>query len=410
MQTTDQAESFARLPETIALIAGIALFLLLVYQIIPVLSPFLVLGAILFLLYPSRHHLYIRRIMWLSVFLFVVWFFNSLLGVLTPFIIAFLLAYILNPLVCLFERRSVPRWASSLAIIILLGALVLSLLVMLVPVVLSQSRGILGSISDAMKNGAEFVREGRLTEVLKQYGLPAEQFEDFISNELPARIDAVLKALVEGAFGFLTGVTSIVSHVVDAIIIPFIAFYLLKDFPMIADRLQSLVPVSRRNSVVSSLLKVDELLGKYLRGILLVAMIQAVGVTVGLAIIGVQFPLVLGVMSGILNLIPFVGFYLSLVVAAIVAVISGGSIIAKIIAVAVLYVGLNILENTVLGPKIVGEKLGMHPVLLILSLVVFGYFLGFVGLVIAVPATATILMFWRLRGEDSISQSSNVQS
>jgi predicted PurR-regulated permease PerM len=105
-------------------------------------------------------------------------------------------------------------------------------------------------------------------------------------------------------------------------------------------------------------------------------------------------------MTGVLNFIPYVGLLTSLIVASIVAVFSGGPVLFKVLAVIVLYLLQKLLEATVFGPKIVGSHVGLHPVLLILCLLVFGHFLGFVGMLIAVPATALLMALmreWELR-------------
>jgi predicted PurR-regulated permease PerM len=135
-----------------------------------------------------------------------------------------------------------------------------------------------------------------------------------------------------------------------------------------------------------------------------VAIIQGTIAAIGLWIIGVKYALVLGIMTGILDFIPYVGLITSLVVSCIVALFSGDPVLVKIAAVVILYLAQKLLEATVLGPKIIGTQVGVHPVLLILCLLVFGYFLGFVGLLIAVPATALILAAlneWELRRNEA---------
>ncbi len=106
---------------------------------------------------------------------------------------------------------------------------------------------------------------------------------------------------------------------------------------------------------------------------------------------GVRYPLVLGIMTGVLDFVPYVGLITSLVVSCVVAVFSGEPLALKVIAVIVMFLSQKVLEATVLAPKIVGSHVGLHPVLLILCLFVFGYFLGFIGLLIAVPATALLI-------------------
>jgi predicted PurR-regulated permease PerM len=105
----------------------------------------------------------------------------------------------------------------------------------------------------------------------------------------------------------------------------------------------------------------------------------------------VDYALVLGIMTGILDFIPYVGLIISLTVSCIVALMSGEPVFVKVVAVVILFLSQKLLEAVVLGPKIIGAKVGLHPVLLILSLLIFGYFLGFIGMLIAVPTTALLM-------------------
>ncbi|MBM2840104.1 MAG: hypothetical protein HW412_632 [Bacteroidetes bacterium] len=133
--------------ETTILALAAILLVALGYTINAIISPFVLIGAILYLLYPFRDVVLARRLMWLSLFVFLIWFLYSLLGLLTPFIVAFLLAYILNPLVTRFEAKNIPRWASSLALVILMiGVAVLAVLFVIPPAV-QQFQGIINGVA-----------------------------------------------------------------------------------------------------------------------------------------------------------------------------------------------------------------------------------------------------------------------
>lgn len=410
MQTDPSGgEKFQSAAAVLILAAGIVLFFLLLYFIRPALSPVLVGVAFVLLLHPFRNYPFVRRIIWLGVLMFGAWLVITLSSVLTPFVLAFLLAYVFNPLVSYLEGRKVARWASSLGILVILLGGAAAMFVILVPIIIGQFQGILASISAFVTVSVEEVKSGRLFAFLAQAGIPVAQLQEIVSRELPSRLDVLLKSLLEGAFSFFTGLTAVISQVVDAVIIPFVAFYLMKDFPAFINAIGSLIPENLRPGAGRFFKEADEMLGRYIRGILLVACIQAIAVSAGLWLIGVRYALVLGIMSGVLNLIPFVGFYFSLVVSAVVAILSGEPIVARVISVVVLYVGLNLFENLVLGPKVIGKRVGLHPVLLILSLAVFSYFFGFVGLLIAVPVTAILLMILRMRME-TVSASATTSS
>jgi len=375
----------------IILVTATLLLVALGYTVSPVLSPFVLLGAIIYLLYPLRHDPLSGRLIWLSVFLFTIWFVHSLLGILAPFIIAFLVAYVLNPLVTNLHRRGLPRWASSLLAVLLFLAICPGLLIVVMPVAVEQFQGIVSSARQIAEDLSRLLESGTIFNILSDYGVPVERLQELIKREFTPGLESVLTALFQGLFGFVTSVSALAMHIINIVIIPFLVFYLLMDFPAITDRIHRLVPPDRREQVGGAARTVDEVLGKYFRGAILVALIQGTISATVLWLIGVKYALILGIMTGLLNFIPYVGLITSLVVSSIVALFSGEPVLAKVGGVVVLYLSQKLFEATVLGPKIVGAKVGLHPVLLILCLLMFGYFLGFVGLLVAVPATALII-------------------
>ena len=390
-RTGPTADTGRNLPELIVTVAGVLLIAVLGFTVQSIVSPFVVTGGLMFLLYPLRHLPVPRRLMWLGAILFFLWFLYSILGILTPFLISFLIAYIINPLVSRLEERRVPRWVSSvLAVVVLLGAAV-AVILFVMPPAIQQFEGIIGGMTSIVNDFADLLKSGVIFKYLERFGLPVEKAQEVISQQLSPRLESVLKALFEAVFGFVSGLSSLVLGIVNVIIIPFLVFYILKDFPAITHRFTMFVPKRRRDRFVDFGVMVDRVLGGYFRGAITVAVIQGAISAVGLWIIGVNYALILGIMSGILDFIPYVGLLTSLVVSCIVALFSGGPLLTKVIAVIALYLSQKLLEATVLGPKIVGDNVGLHPVLLILSLLVFGYFLGFIGLLIAVPTTALII-------------------
>ncbi len=377
--------------ELFACAVGALLVAALLYTVNAILSPFVVAGAILFLLYPFRSSLLARRLMWLSAILFVCWFFYSLLGLLVPFIIAFLFAYLLNPLVTRMEKRKIPRWIGSAVSVLVLILVVVTAGLFIGPVAFEQFQSIIAGAAHISRGAMDFFASGRIYDFLARLGIPMEDAQQFVLTQVSPRLEFILKTLFEGIFGFLTGFSSLLVHLLAAIIIPFLIFYLLKDFPAIGHRAALFVPVPRREKFLASVRRSDRILGKYFRGAIIVALIQGIVAWIGLSIIGVEYALILGIMTGILDFIPYVGLITSLVVASLVAAFSGEPAMTKVISVVILFLAMKLIEGTVLGPRIIGSGVGLHPVLLILCLMVFGYFLGFVGLLIAVPATALMV-------------------
>ena len=377
--------------EVVLLAAAVLLLCLLCYLVYPVLSPFVVFAGLVFLLYPFRHQTVARRFIYLGSFLAAFWFFFSLLGLLAPFIIAFLLAYVLDPLVTLLERRRMPRWVSSLVIIALLLGTVATVAVFVVPVAVEQLQSVTGQAGILADQFNHTIRSGALFDLLARFGVSVEKAKETLLEYVTPKVEELLKQLFEALFGVVTSLTSVVHQLLNIIIIPFILFYLLMDFPRVTHQCAMLVPEHSRDHYKRLTGLTDQLMGRYCRGAILVALIQGTISGLTLWLIGVDYALVLGIMTSVLNFVPYVGLAVSLVVASIVALLSGGAVWMKVLFVAILYFGQKLLEATVLGPKIIGPQVGLHPVLLILCLMVFGYFLGFVGLLIAVPATALII-------------------
>ncbi len=378
-------------PEIVVLAAGLILLGLLCYTVQTIISPFVVTGGLVYLLYPFRRLPLARRLMWLAAILFFLWFIYSILGILAPFLIAFLIAYIINPLVTRLEGRGFPRWASSaLAVLILIGAAI-SVVLFVMPPAIQQFQAILSGLASIVNDFVDLLRSGVIFRYLERFGISVDKAQQVITQEISPRLESILKTLLEAVFGFVSGMSTLVLGIVNIVIVPFLVFYLLKDFPVITHRFTMFVPKSRRDRFIDLGAKVDQLMGRYFRGAITVAIIQGIISTLGLWIIGVEYPLVLGIMSGILDFIPYVGLLTSLIVSGIVALFSGGPILTKVVAVVILYLCQKLLEATVLGPKIIGHEVGLHPVLLILCLLVFGYFLGFIGLLIAVPTTSLII-------------------
>jgi predicted PurR-regulated permease PerM len=178
-------------------------------------------------------------------------------------------------------------------------------------------------------------------------------------------------------------------------LVPFLTFYILTDFPKIGHRFRLLFPRKIRDRVGDYMERADDLIGHYLRGVLTVAVLQGIIISVIFSVMDIKYALLLGLLAAILDLVPYFGLLTILIMSCIVATFSEPPIIPKVIF-AIGSIGfLHLAEVVFLSPKFIGGRVGLHPLLIILSLLVFAYFLGFVGLIIAVPATALILLFVR---------------
>ncbi|MFA6456412.1 MAG: AI-2E family transporter [Bacteroidota bacterium] len=379
--------------EMIVITTGLVLLLFLLYSLESLISPFLIFATIIFLLYPLRENTIAKNVMILSSVLFLLWFFTTIDEILSPFILSLFLAYLLHPIVTKLETAwKIPRWTSAVFIICVSIALVIVLLVLGLPHIIGQFEGILQAIGTISTQFVEWVLDGRFIKAIQKYGISVEQLRNMLTNTIAPRVEDILKGILKGTFGIVSGLQVLVSGIVNIIIIPFLTFFLLKDFPIVRNRIKMMIPRKRREQSVVFYHRVDQILGRYIRGTTIIAIIDSIVVSMGLWIIGIQYPLVLGILSGFLFFVPYFGFITILSVSAFVASMSMGTMSLPVISTVSFLGVLHVIENYIITPRVIGDKIGLHPVLLILSLFLFGYFLGFIGLLIAIPAAAIIIV------------------
>jgi predicted PurR-regulated permease PerM len=183
------------------------------------------------------------------------------------------------------------------------------------------------------------------------------------------------------------------------VVTPIVAFYLISDWPRMLKTIDALIPVPHRETVRMLALQINQVISGYFRGQTLVALILGLYFSLTLTAIGVNFGLLLGIASGLLTLIPYVGSLTGLVIGVSVAIAQFWPDYTPIVMVLAVFLVGQFLEGHVLSPKLVGGRVGLHPVWLMFALLSFGYLFGFVGLLIAVPAAAVagVLIRFALR-------------
>ena len=324
----------------------------------------------------------------------------ALLGVLVlgrrlllPLLLGLAVAYLLDPAVNWFERRGRSR-ALGAAVIAAVAALALTVFLgILLPILARQ------------------VQE--LGERLPQYRADlAAKFEP-LRERLEARYPAQLELLrtkaadtvrekwpqmVESAVAWLGGVFSSVLDfllfVLNLVFVPVFAFYLMVDFPKLKASLAGLVPIPYREVTLARAREVDSAVAGFLRGQLTIAVILAAINGIGLTLVGVPLGLLVGIVAGMANLVPYMALVVGLVPAMLLVWVEHQSI-ARLLAVVLIFSGAQLLEGTVLSPRILSRSVKLHPVWVLLAIIVGGNLFGIVGMIVAVPAAAAIQVFVR---------------
>ena len=310
--------------------------------------------------------------------------------VLTPFVVAAVLAYALHPAVEVLVARRVPRLAAVIVVEVLAILLLLALLLLLVPVIAKE----LPLLREQIPLLIERINTS-LTPWLAQHGihvaLDSASIKAFVLKALDANLeDWVATALASARIGG----SALLALLGNAFLMPVVLFYLLADWNHLVQRVQDLIPPALRERVLGFLDECDTVLGQYLRGQLIVMAALAVYYSAALVLAGFDLALPVGLFTGLAVFIPYLGFGVGLALALLAGVLQFGSWYA-VGAVAAVYGTGQLLESFVLTPRLVGERIGLAPLAVIFALLAFGHLFGFVGVLIALPVSAVLLVALR---------------
>ncbi len=387
--------------ETALLVAGFVLFIVLLFELrtpageVHFLNPPLIAAAGAILLWPLRKQRTVRALLLAGGFLILVWFLSRIGVVLLPFLFVYVLAYLFDPVVELARRKyGVPRWILALlATFVIIGFFTL-VVFLLVPSVIGQLEELAARVLASLTYLREWLMTSAVLDELETSGLIEKndiilQISNAIQDQA-ARITTGIPNIVQSVIGYAGSILGLITTMA---IIPVILYYTLKDYPFITRRLIQLFPTygGRRDYLV----KAGEVVGNYLRGQIIISAIGAFNVSLVLILFDVPFALLIGLLAGVLNMIPNLGAILTNVIGILIAVVFGDPWFIDALIVFLTLLGQSFLETMILSPKILSEQVGLHPVLILLSLLVFGYFLGMFGLLIAVPATALIMTVYK---------------
>lgn len=323
-----------------------------------------------------------------AFFVLTLW----LLGpALTPFLVAFVFAYALTPVVNLVHARvfknRISRTLTVLCVEILFLLLVLSVLLLIVPVISKELpilRTQLPLVFDRFTSWLEPLLAQLGISVALDITSLKELALQYLDNNAENSLNSVMSSLKLGS-----GVALAVLG--NAVLIPVALFYFLKDWSTVVARTVDLVPLRLRASYDHFMHESDEVLGQYLRGQLLVMLALALFYSVGMLLFGLDLALPIGIFTGLASFVPYLGFGLGLVLATLAAILQFG-VTKALVMLIVVYGAGQLLESFYLTPTLVGERVGLHPLAVIFALLAFGQLLGFVGILVALPASAVLLV------------------
>ena len=326
--------------------------------------------------------------LWLVVTAVVVAALLHFLGsILTPFLVGAILAYFGSPFVTWAERHRVPRTLGTLLVILVILLLVLALLLVLVPLVQSE-------IGQLMRRLPELAATlyGRVAPWLREtFGIEVQMDLASVKELIADNLDSAQALTLKLLSGLKAGGTVVLGILINLALIPVVMFYLLRDWNRIVARVDGLLPRRWLPRVRTISREIDRVLAEFLRGQLSVMGVLAVYYSVGLMVAGLQFAVPIGILTGLLVFIPYVGFGLGLILGVLAALLQWSGWPGFFSVLAVYGIG-QLLENYVLVPLLVGDRIGLHPLAVIFALLAFGELFGFAGVLLALPVSAALLV------------------
>ncbi len=379
-----------------AILAGL-LYILLLVALRGILAPPLVLPLLLVALWPLRGRPGVRPAMAIAVALTLVWGLKLYGGLLGPFLLALAMAYLMAPAVARLERRRISRGlAIALVAIPPLAALVL-LLLLAGPQVWAQAVSLVSALPRFATTVLAFLSdlrtriEGQPFLTIAQRTWLHELDAQQLAGILQENAQGMLRALGEWGLAFGRRLGTLLGFLGYLVVTPVVAFYLLRDWQPLLTFLEDLIPPSRRPAIVAFIEEYDNSLGKFFRGQLIEAALVGTLTGVGLALLGVPSALLIGVIAGVFNLIPYIGLAISAIPALVVALTMPDPM-TGLLKVGGVFAVVQFIDGSVTGPRIVGGSVGLHPVVTMLALAFGGAMLGFAGLLLAVPLAVLIKM------------------
>jgi predicted PurR-regulated permease PerM len=315
------------------------------------------------------------------VFLVSIYFLRTIY---IPIFIAYFIAFLLNPVVRWFEKRGFGRMGPIFLMLCLLFVLLASFTVMMVPKIYVQLRELFARLPQLM----DFF-SGRLGPYSMRY----------LGYDVFTQWKEVLPTVVPGGTNFpavggilesvLSGSARALGAVLTVLLIPILTFYILKDYYLLNEKLMLMVPRRYISAVKEVMHRLSIVLGGLIRGQFLVCTILGAYYTIAFTFLGLDMALLLGLLSGFLNLVPFVGSLASLALTLFIAILGGGQF-TQCMSILGVFLVANLIDNTVLTPRIVGKKMGISPLTIILALLAGAELLGFLGILLALPIMAMV--------------------
>ncbi|MCB0412967.1 MAG: AI-2E family transporter [Bdellovibrionales bacterium] len=324
----------------------------------------------------------------LSIFLIIAFLMIGLGSALYPLIISFSLAYLIFPIVEKLESKGIPRTISLAVVLTVCAFFLILLLALLVPQIISESKTFIQELPEN-----SLIALKKLEFFLKNYGVNIDLSRGQIESFLAQNSEKVSANLINKASGFLshffTDLLSWFLGLINLFLVPLFLFYIINDYEKIKEELTSYIPNFWKIKIKRYLQLANVVLSGYIRGQLLVALILSCLYGIGLSLVGLRFGLLIGIITGLLSIIPYVGFSVGFATSLMMA-FANYSGTETIVGLILVFLIVQAMEGMFITPKLVGNKVGLSALMTMLSLIIGGNIAGLFGMLVAIPLAAIL--------------------
>lgn len=332
-----------------------------------------------------------QRWQWLVIVLVagvLVWLLSP---VLMPFVLAGVFAYLGDPLVDRLERFRMPRGLAASVVFSMMLLLVVVALLLLVPLLQRQVAHLIVALPGYVK----WVTDVAVPWLEQQFHLPASAFDVSTLMVKVREHLATVGGIAATVLGYATrSGLAVIGWSVSIVLVPVVTFYLLRDWDRMVVQVDRLLPRDAQPTIRRLARETDSVLGAFVRGQLLVMIGLAVYYAVALKLVGLDVGPLIGIIAGVISFVPYLGFIVGIVASVIAVLVQYHDVLHLLLVLGVFAVG-SVLESYVLVPKLVGDRIGLHPVAVIFAVLAFGELFGFIGVLLALPLASIVLVLLR---------------
>ena len=329
---------------------------------------------------------------WLAIAAIASWLVWLLSPILAPFLAGAIIAYVLNPLVNRLEGR-IGRTASVILVMLLALVALVGLLLIVLPLFYKEARMMVERLPDFLT-----WLNNNIAPLMQSHLGMSVVFDLESTKQFMTQLIQTNRGLVQQLLGSLQiGGLAVLGFLINLLLVPVVLFYLLRDWNGLLARIERVIPRGRRSQILEIAGQIDAVLAEFLRGQLLVIVVMVLFYSAGLWLAGLDFALPIGVITGGLVFIPYVGAFIGTALGTVAALLQFDTF-AGILFVWVAFGAGQALEGMLVTPMLVGKRIGLHPVAVIFALLAFGQVFGFFGVLLALPASAALLVGMRHMG------------